>query len=220
MPGIVHVVDDDESFLVAMRRRLSLAGYEVATYRSAQQLLDRLPDESPPSCILLDVRIPDLDGPELQTRLSRAGSTLPIVFVTGYVDVPTTVKTIKAGAHDFLVKPVMGDELLRAIEQALSHHAAARNEHEEIDRLRGQVRRLTPREREVFDRVVRGRINKQIAYELGTTERTIKAHRHNVMEKMNVRSLAELVLIAERLGVVAASVEGYLDSAGAASNPV
>ena len=220
MPGIVHVVDDDESFLVAMRRRLSLAGYEVATYRSAQQLLDRLPDESSPSCILLDVRIPDLDGPELQTRLSRAGSTLPIVFVTGYVDVPTTVKTIKAGAHDFLVKPVMGDELLRAIEQALSHHAAARNEHEEIDRLRGQVRRLTPREREVFDRVVRGRINKQIAYELGTTERTIKAHRHNVMEKMNVRSLAELVLIAERLGVVAASVEGYLDSAGAASNPV
>jgi FixJ family two-component response regulator len=209
MPGIVHVVDDDESFLVAMRRRLSLAGYEVATYRSAQQLLDRLPDERSPSCILLDVRIPDLDGPELQIRLSRAGSILPIVFVTGYVDVPTTVKAIKAGAHDVLVKPVTSDELLRAIEQALLHHATARNEQEEIDRFRGQMTRLTPREREVFDRIVRGKINKQIAYELGTTERTIKAHRHNVMEKMNVRSLAELVLIAERLGVVGVSVAGY-----------
>ena len=124
MPGLVHVIDDDACFLKAMERRLKHAGYEVATYASSQHLLDRLPSESVPSCILLDVQIPGLDGPALQSRLSELGSTLPIIFLTGHPDIPTTVRTIKAGANDFLTKPVSSDELLRAIERAIGHHEA------------------------------------------------------------------------------------------------
>jgi RNA polymerase sigma factor (sigma-70 family) len=199
MPGVVHLVDDDESYLTAMKRRLSLAGYEVSTYGSATELLDRLPNANQPSCILLDVRMPDLAGPELQSRLNGVGSTVPIVFLTGHADVPTTVKAIKAGAHDFLVKPVSSEDLLPVIERALSSHAAAREDQRRQDMLSKRLDRLTPREREVFERVVRGKMNKQIAHELGTTERTIKAHRHKVMEKMQVQSVAELVTIAGQL---------------------
>jgi FixJ family two-component response regulator len=119
VPGFVHVVDDDASFRTAMERRLKKAGYEVATYPSGQHLLDRLPNESELGCILLDVLIPGLSGPELQCRLSELGSTLPIVFLTGHPDVPTTVRTIKAGAEDFLTKPVSSEELLQAIERAM-----------------------------------------------------------------------------------------------------
>ena len=122
MPVLVHVVDDDASFRTAMERLLTQAGYEVATYPSAQNLLDRLPSESVPGCILLDVRIPGLSGPELQERLSKLGSTLPIIFITGYPDLPTTVRTIRAGAEDFLTKPVSADELLPAIERAIARH--------------------------------------------------------------------------------------------------
>jgi RNA polymerase sigma factor (sigma-70 family) len=203
LPGTVHVVDDDASFRTAIERRLKKAGYAVATYPSAHQLLDRLPDETKPACILLDVRIPDLSGPELQRRLSERGSTLPIVFLTGYADVRTTVETIKAGAEDFLTKPVSSEQLLRAIAQAMAHHEASRDGRRKLDALRELLATLTPRERQVFDRVVQGKINKQIAHQLGATERTIKAHRHRVMEKMKVRSLAELVSIAERLGISA-----------------
>ena len=128
MPGRVHVVDDDASFRTAIERRLTLAGYKVATYPSAQQLLDCPPDESEPSCILLDVRIPGLSGPELQGRLSELGSTLPIVFLTGHADTPTTVRAIKAGAEDFLTKPVESKELLGAIERAMARHAITRGE--------------------------------------------------------------------------------------------
>lgn len=202
MPARIHVVDDDDSFRTAMERRLKLAGYQVATYPSAQQLLDRLPDENEPGCILLDVRIPGLSGPELQGRLNELGSMLPIVFLTGYADTPTTVRTIKAGAEDFLTKPVESAELLGAIERALARHATVRGERGKIDEMRGLVVALTPRERQVFDLVVRGKLNKQIAHELGTTERTVKAHRHQVMEKTKVQSLAELVSIAERLGLL------------------
>ena len=120
LPRRVHVVDDDASFRTAIERRLKQAGYEVATYPSAQHLLDRLPSESEPGCILLDVRIPGLSGPELQGVLSQLGSTLPIVFLTGYLDVPTTVRTIKAGASDFLTKPVSSDDLLQAIGRAIA----------------------------------------------------------------------------------------------------
>jgi RNA polymerase sigma factor (sigma-70 family) len=208
VPGTVHVVDDDASFRIAIERRLKQAGYTVATYPSAQQLLDRLPDESVPGCILLDVRIPDLSGPELQDRLSRLGSTLPIVFLTGYADVATTVRTIKAGAEDFLTKPVSSEQLLRAIEQAMAHYEAFRGQRRKLDALRELLTTLTPRERQVFERVVQGRINKQIGRDLGATERTIKAHRHRVMEKMKAQTLAELVSIAERLGVMAASANG------------
>src|SRR6266404_4248436 len=200
--GVVHVVDDDASFRTAMERRLKKAGYEVATYASGQHLLDRLPNESELGCILLDVRIPGLSGPELQGRLSELGSTLPIVFLTGHPDVPTTVRTIKAGAEDYLTKPVSSDDLLHAIERALAHHEAARGLKNKLDVVRAHVSKLTPREREVFELVVRGKTNKQVANTLGAAERTIKAHRQRVMEKMQVQSLAELVSLAERVGVM------------------
>ncbi len=202
MQGRIHIVDDDDSFRTAIERRLKLSGYQVATYPSAQQLLDRLPDENEPGCILLDVRIPGLSGPELQGRLNELGSTLPIVFLTGHADTPTTVRTIKAGAEDFLTKPVESEQLIGAIERALARHASRRGERHRLEEMRGLVAALTPRERQVFGLVVRGRLNKQIAHELGATERTIKAHRHQVMEKMKVQSLAELVSIAERLGLL------------------
>jgi FixJ family two-component response regulator len=201
VPGFVHVVDDDASFRIAIERRLKKAGYEVATYASAQHLLDRLPDESEFGCILLDVRIPGLSGPELQGRLSKLGSTLPIVFLTGHPDVPTTVRTIRAGAEDFLTKPVSSDLLLRAIARAIAHHEVTRSLKSKLDMVRGHIGKLTPREREVFELVIRGQTNKQVGNALGATERTIKAHRHRVMEKMQVRSLAELVSLAERVGV-------------------
>jgi len=199
----VHVVDDDASFRTAIERRLKQAGYEVVTYPSGQHLLDRMPSESEMGCILLDVRVPGLSGPELQRRLSELGSTLPIVFLTGYPDVRTAVRTIKAGAEDFLTKPVSSDKLLRAIERAMARHEATRGLKSTLDVVRAHIGKLTPRERQVFERIVRGQTNKQIANALGTTERTIKAHRQQVMEKMQVQSLAELVSLAERVGVLA-----------------
>jgi len=202
LAGTVHVVDDDASFRTAIERRLKKAGYDVATYPSAQQLLDDLPDETEPGCILLDVRIPGLSGPELQIRLGKLGSTLPIVFLTGYADVRTTVQTIKAGAEDFLTKPISSEQLLRAVEQAIAHHEVSRATKSKHEALRQLLLKLTPRERQVFECVVQGKINKQIAQQLGAAERTIKAHRHRVMEKMKAGSLAELVSLAERLGIL------------------
>ena len=205
MPGLVHVVDDDASFRTAIERRLKLAGYDVATYASAQDLLDVAPSDDQPGCILLDVQIPGLSGPELQSRLIELGSTLPIIFLTGHADTATTVRAIKAGAEDFLTKPVSSEQLIDAIERALAAAGASRGQRGRLDLLRARLAKLTQRERQVFDLIVRGKINKQIAYELGTTERTVKAHRHQVMEKMQVHSLAELVSIAERLGILDAN---------------
>ncbi|MGY4284228.1 FixJ family two-component response regulator [Bradyrhizobium sp. LM2.7] len=202
MPGLVHVIDDDASFRTAVERRLKLAGYDVETYSSAQQLLDRLPDAETPGCILLDVQMPGLSGLELQSRLIERGSTLPIVFVTGYADTSTTVRAVKAGAEDFLVKPASSEQLIDAIERAIARYESARHQHSELGSFRRLVATLTPRERQVFNLIIRGKINKQIAFELGTTERTVKAHRHQVMEKMQVHSFAELVSNAERLGML------------------
>jgi FixJ family two-component response regulator len=155
-----------------------------------------------PGCILLDVRIPQLSGPELQERLSELGSALPIIFLTGHPDIPATVRAIKAGADDFLTKPVSSDVLLQAIERAIAHHEVTRGLKSKLDIVRAHIATLTPREREVFALIVRGNTNKQVARALGGTERTIKAHRHRVMEKMQVRSIAELVSLAERVGVL------------------
>jgi FixJ family two-component response regulator len=138
----------------------------------------------------------------LQERLGQIGSVLPIVFLTGHGDIPMSVRAIKAGAEDFLTKPISSEDLLHAIEKALAHHEVLLDQREKLDAMRDRIASLTPREREVFELVVRGKINKQIAFELGTTERTVKAHRHSVMEKMQVRSLAELVSIAERVGIL------------------
>jgi RNA polymerase sigma factor (sigma-70 family) len=200
MHAYVHIVDDDASFRKALERRLKLAGYRVATYASAGELLDQLPGDDEAGCILLDVRIPGMSGPELQHRLNQLESTIPIVFLTGHADTATTVQAIKAGAEDFLTKPIASAQLIDAIDRAVARHDLARGQRTRLDALRALLAKLTPRERQVFDLIVCGRINKQIAHELGTTERTIKAHRHQVMEKMQVQSLAELVSIAERLG--------------------
>ena len=202
MPGLVHVIDDDASFRTAIERRLKLAGYEVETYSSAQQLLDRLPGVEKPGCILLDVQMPGLSGLDLQSCLIERGSILPIIFVTGYADTPATVRAIKAGAENFLTKPASSGQLIDAIERAMTRYESARRQRNELNSFRGLVATLTPRERQVFNLIVRGKINKQIAHELGTTERTVKAHRHQVMEKMQVHSLAELVSNAERLGML------------------
>jgi len=200
LPSVVYIVDDDLSFQTAIRRRLQLAGYEVQIYSSAEQFMDQQPDDSRLGCLLVDVKIPGLGGPELQARLHEAGSTLPVVFVSAYNDINTVVQTVKAGAEDFLLKPVTSDVLLAAIERAIARHDVSRKLQSELNLLRAHVATLTQRERQVFGLLVQGKLNKQIAFALGPTERTIKAHRHMVMEKMNVRSVAELVLIAERLG--------------------
>ena len=208
MPGLVHVIDDDASFRRAIERLLKHAGYEVVTYASAQHLLDRLPSESVPGCILLDVQIPGMGGPELQARLSELGSTLPIIFLTGHPDIPTTVRAIKAGANDFLTKPVSSDELFQAIERAIADHEVTFGLKSELNMVRARIATLTPREREVFELVIRGDTNKKIARALGCGERTIKAHRQKVMEKMQVHTLAELVSVAERAGVFVPAAGG------------
>jgi FixJ family two-component response regulator len=202
LPGIVHVVDDDPLFLIAIQLLLEAAGHQVITYASAQQLLDRRPDENSPGCILLDVHMPGLSGSELQNRLTELGSTLPIVFLRAYMDITVTVKAIKAGAHNFFIKPVRSDELLKALEKAIAQHETALALKGELEALRARLLTLTPRQRQIFEIIVRGKTNKHAARELGSSERTIKAHRQAIMEKMKVQSLAQLVTIAERLGVL------------------
>jgi len=183
LPGKIYVVDDDASFRTAIQRRLQKEGYQVETFSSAQQLLDRRPGQAESGCILLDVQLPALSGPELQRRLSELGSTLPSVFITGHADISTTVQALKAGADDFLTKPVKSGELVGANERALARYEETRGLMRALDGHQVRLACLTPRERQVFDLVVRGKINKQIAHQLGTAERTIKAHRQRVMER-------------------------------------
>jgi FixJ family two-component response regulator len=202
-PPVIHVVDDDDSFRTAVARLLRVSGYQVALYDSAHGLLE-LPVGMTPGCILLDVRMPGLSGPDLQARLIAAGNPLPIVFLTGHGDIPTSVRAIKAGAEDFLSKPVSKKTLIETIQRALARYADTHDRNLQLGALRALVASLTPRENQVFALVVRGKLNKQIAHELGTSERTIKAHRHAVMQKLKVQSLAEAVSIAERLGLLAA----------------
>ncbi|MBV9433243.1 MAG: response regulator transcription factor [Hyphomicrobiales bacterium] len=207
MSAIVHVVDDDASFRTSTDRLLRACGYVVESYESAEQLLKRLPDNTGVGCIVLDIKIPGLSGPELQNRLNALGMRLPIIFVSGFADVPTTVHVMRSGAEDLLTKPVAKEILVEAIERAHARSRTLLHRQEQLDLLRSLVRTLSPREGQVFERVVRGKINKEIARELGATERTIKAHRHRMMEKMRVTSLAELAIVAERLGVLASSEE-------------
>jgi RNA polymerase sigma factor (sigma-70 family) len=199
---VIHVVDDDAPFRTAVARLLRAAGYQVAPYESGDHLLAN-PPGSGPGCILLDMRMSGLSGLELQDRLSKLDNILPIVFLTGHGSIPMSVQAIKAGAEDFLSKPVSKKTLLEAVERALGRYRERREQRDKLDDLRALVATLTPREREVFALVVRGKLNKQIAYELGTSERTIKAHRHAAMEKLKVRSLAEAVALADRLGLLA-----------------
>jgi FixJ family two-component response regulator len=200
---IVYVVDDDASFRVAIGRLLRLAGYEVEEYGSALDLLPALSLTTAVSCILLDIKMPGLSGPELQERLAAQGAAPPIVFLSGHGDIATSVRAIKAGAEDFLTKPVSTEALLAAVGRAVARHQITLQQLASANAWRARLDKLTPREREVFGLVVRGKMNKQIANELGATERTIKAHRRRVMEKLDAGSFAELVAMAERLGVLA-----------------
>lgn len=204
MAPIVHVVDDDASFRMAIARLLRASGYQVALYESATQLLERQTSVEA-GCILLDVQMPGLDGLQLQDRLSKIGNLLPIVFVTGHGDIRMGVHAIKAGAQEFLCKPVSEEQLLEAVRAALERYEETSTRREQLSALRARVDELTPREQEVFEFVIRGKLNKQIASAMGTSVRTIKAHRHAVMEKLRASSLAELVTVAGQLGFVTGS---------------
>ena len=201
-PAIIHLVDDDTLFRTSISRLLKASSFQVVIHNTASEFL-KMPPSSDRGCILLDVKMPDLDGFEVQHRLSKLGINLPIVFLTGHGDIAKGVRAIKAGAEDFLPKPVTKVELLNAIQRALMRYDDVHQRNSQFDAFRSLVATLTPREREVFTWVVRGKLNKQIAYDLGTSERTIKAHRHSMMGKLKVRSLAELVSMAERIGFLA-----------------
>jgi FixJ family two-component response regulator len=195
---IVHVVDDDASFRKAISRLIRAAGYELRCYPSAVEFLAATPGESP-GCVLLDLHMPGTSGLDLQNALAKSDSSLPIVFLTGHGDIPTSVHAMRGGAEDFLTKPVKKDLLFAAIEHALARDARERPARVQQREWRACYDTLTPREREVMVLVVAGKLNKQIADDLGTVERTVKAHRAQVMEKMQVTSLAELVRVAGHL---------------------
>jgi FixJ family two-component response regulator len=195
---VIHIVDDDNSFRTALGRLMEASGFRVACYRSADEILAHLPG-SEPGCILLDLQMPGVSGLELQDRLREKVPHLPIIFLTGHADIPSTVQAMKAGASEFLEKSASSKVLLAAIERALLDYDEQRGENDRIQAMQGLVASLTPRETDVFNLVVRGKRNKQIAYALGTSERTVKAHRRSVMEKLEVHSLAEAVSIAEKL---------------------
>jgi FixJ family two-component response regulator len=196
----VFVVDDDVSFRRSLERLVRLAGFKVQTFGSARNFLASGPAAAP-SCLVSDVRMPGLSGLDLQRELARAGWQIPIIFITGHGDIPMSVQAMKAGAVEFLTKPFRESELLDAIEQALARDHAARAERAKLATVRARYQSLTPREREVMMHVVSGMLNKQIAGRLNTVEKTIKFHRAHIMDKMAAGSLAELVRLAEDLGL-------------------
>jgi FixJ family two-component response regulator len=198
--SMVFVIDDDASVRKALHRLLRSAGLACETYPSAQAFLARVAHAGP-CCVVLDFRMPGLTGLELQEALAAAGRDEPLIFITGHGDIPTCVKALKAGAVDFLPKPFRDDDLLTAIAKSLDQSRRFCREREQRARIRALVDRLTPREQEVLEGVVGGKLNKQIAAHLGTCEKTIKVHRGRVMRKMGVVSVAELVKLTEKVRI-------------------
>jgi FixJ family two-component response regulator len=196
----VFIVDDDAGVLKALSRLLRAKGYDVRSYTSPQEFLARH-DATVPGCAVLDVAMPGLDGLELQQALTSGGSDRPIIFITGKGDIPTSVRAMKAGAVDFLTKPVSDQDLLGAITRAEEQDTKAREVYAEFALVEAKMTTLTPREREVLTHVVAGRLNKQIACDLGTVEKTIKVHRSRMMKKLGVRTVADLVRMAEKAGI-------------------
>src|ERR1700728_2647922 len=196
--SIVFVVDDDAAVRDSVQRLIASVGLRVESFGSTREFLDGKRPEAP-SCLVLDVRLPDVSGLELQRDLAAANVHIPIIFITGHADVPMTVRAMKAGAVEFLTKPFRGQELLDAIQDAIAKDRVAWNERAQMADLRARYDSLTPREKEVLMLVASGLLNKQIGAELGTSELTIKTHRGRVMEKMGAESLADLVRMSERL---------------------
>jgi RNA polymerase sigma factor (sigma-70 family) len=199
--GTVFVVDDDPSMRKALERLCRSAGLNVRTFASAREFLDRAAPDGP-ACLVLDVRMPGLSGLDLQTELTARNIQTPIVFITGHGDIPMSVRAVKAGAVDFLTKPFRSRDLIRAILDAMSMDVRSKKLQVERQTIERCLQTLTPRERQVFEMVVKGMLNKQIAFELGTSEHTIKVHRGRVMEKMQVASVAELVQAAVKIGAL------------------
>jgi FixJ family two-component response regulator len=196
----IFLVDDDPAVRKALSRALREEGWQVEAFESAEAFLTR-PDGAAGGCLVLDVAMPGLDGLELQRRLGEAGPTLPIVFLTGHGDIPTSVRAIKAGAGDFLTKPVSVTALLDAVRAAIAADASASEARAEVAALERRLATLTVREREVLTAVVKGRLNKQIAADLGVVEQTVKFHRARIMERMHAHTVAELMHFAARLGI-------------------
>jgi FixJ family two-component response regulator len=198
----VFLVDDYAPVRSSISRLLRAAGFAVAPFASAEEFLEQY-DPQKVGCLVLDIAMPSLNGLELQHVLAKAGSLLPIIFLTGHGDIPTGVQAMKHGASDFLTKPVNDEDLLAAVRVAVEKDLALRQEQDELSEIRARLATLTPREREVLEYVIAGKLNKQIAGDLGTVEQTVKVHRAHVMEKMRVRSVAELVRLTQRCGISA-----------------
>ena len=198
--AMVFVVDDDASMRESLRNLIRSVGLRVEAFASAQEFLRSEPSDVP-GCLVLDVRLPGLSGLDLQKRMSDTDMEMPIIFITGHGDIPMTVQAMKAGAVEFLTKPFRDQDLLDAIHQALEYDRRARDQQAKVEKLRSRYSLLTPRECEVMALVVIGLLNKQIAGELGTSEASVKVHRQHVMEKMRAGSLADLVRMADRLGI-------------------
>jgi RNA polymerase sigma factor (sigma-70 family) len=199
--ALVFVVDDDASLRASLQDLLASVGLQVVACASAQEFLRR-PRPEGPSCLVLDVRLPGLSGLELQRQLAAGDRDMPIIFITGHGDIPMSVQAMKAGAVEFLPKPFRDQDLLDAIHQALARDRQAREQRAQREALRRRFDTLTPRQRDVMARMVAGRLNKQIAGELGTSEATVKTHRQQVMAKMRAESLADLIRLADQLGLL------------------
>jgi FixJ family two-component response regulator len=196
----VCIIDDDPSILKSLARLIGTAGYRVMAFERASVFLDsRLPKG--PKCLILDLRMPDLGGLDLQRELAARDLNLPVIFLTGHGDVPSSVEAMKSGAMDFLTKPVSGEALLVAVRSALDKDKALMKGQRDLESIRDRIETLTPREYEVFRWVISGRLNKQTAFEMGISEKTVKFHRAMVMKKMKADSVAELTILADRAGV-------------------